>query len=159
MGLAHLEKVVLYGQPVNFFDAPYYLPLYVPVFALLFQAIFLLIVAFYFDAVIPTDDSPKKHPLFFIGMKFDNIAESLKETERQSLLEEFSQQPKNDAFFENVTNEMEADVDVFHLTKKWSKNKFGVQDITFKAYKNQVRIFYAAKDGGTFSAGIWIFSN
>uniref|UniRef100_A0A914Z849 ABC transporter domain-containing protein n=1 Tax=Panagrolaimus superbus TaxID=310955 RepID=A0A914Z849_9BILA len=140
-GLNHLTKVVIYHQEINFFAAPIYMPLWIPIFSLLFQSIFILILAFYFDAVIPIDDSPKKHPLFMFGMKYDDISESVKESELESLILEDSQKSSSafsEFYFENDKNQMVAEIDVFHLSKKWSNNRFGVQDITFKAYQNQV---------------------
>uniref|UniRef100_A0A914XQQ2 ABC transporter domain-containing protein n=1 Tax=Panagrolaimus superbus TaxID=310955 RepID=A0A914XQQ2_9BILA len=68
------------------------------------------------------------------------LTQSVKENALQSIIEENSKQQSgfNEAYFENDKNEMQADIDVIHLSKKWPNGRFGIQDVTFKAYQNQV---------------------
>uniref|UniRef100_A0A914PHG6 ABC transporter domain-containing protein n=1 Tax=Panagrolaimus davidi TaxID=227884 RepID=A0A914PHG6_9BILA len=132
-GLEHLFIVVLFKQPLKFFTFwDYYLPFSVPIFCLLFQCIFYILLTFYFDYVLPIDDSQKRHPLFFVGKKFANEID----VEEDELPEARSKIIPPDTPID--TSSKSPDIEVTKLVKKWKNDEVAVKNVSFRAYRDQV---------------------
>lgn len=118
----------------------------------------LAFLIFYWDAVFPTDDSPRRSPFFIFGVIFDGCANEVKRfIIIQSLYQKFSKSKKNRPRFEDdtdctqssSTNENvqpeagfghdEADIDVRRISKVWETNgQVAVDSLSFRAFRGQV---------------------
>lgn len=109
----------------------------------------MIIISLYLDSVWPTDESPRRHPLFIFGYN----------TRATTLFE--SDQDEVDAIDENVetdsaSNRDDADIDVRKMSKIWeTTGQMAVDNLSFRAYRGQVTILLGHNGAGkssTFAA-------
>jgi hypothetical protein len=98
---------------------------------LIFDCALFSFLIYYLDSVLPTDDSPKRHPLFF----FQAFSQ-----QQYSIMPE--DQDDTETMNENMEQEHgnldEADIVLNHMSKKWSGGNLAVDNLNFRAYRGQV---------------------
>jgi hypothetical protein len=100
---------------------------------LIFDCILFSFLIYYLESVLPTDDSPKRHPLFlfqpcgFSQQQFSIMPEDLDDSATMN---------------ENMEQEHgsldEADIVLNHMSKQWSDGNLAVDNLNFRAYRGQV---------------------
>uniref|UniRef100_A0A7E4WCV7 ABC transporter domain-containing protein n=1 Tax=Panagrellus redivivus TaxID=6233 RepID=A0A7E4WCV7_PANRE len=110
-------------------------------FLMLILDIFLMLVLiYYFDNVWPTDDSPRKHPLFFLpcigkedlAAEFDFIPTHYDDTNIEPDLSVFD----------------EADISVRKVTKIYETGQVAVDGLSFEAYRGQLTVLLGHNGAG-----------
>uniref|UniRef100_A0A7E4V2Y6 ABC transporter domain-containing protein n=1 Tax=Panagrellus redivivus TaxID=6233 RepID=A0A7E4V2Y6_PANRE len=118
--LYHMDFTIGISEKFHLIDNfEYYLPMAIPGGILILQSIILLLLAFYFDYVLPLDNLPKEHPFFFLGFGKKKAK-------------------KPDADADDTEPETETKVprdqlNIIELTKRWSNGDYGVNKATFSA--------------------------
>ena len=109
---------------------------------LIVDIIIMVLLIFYLDVVWPTDDSPRKHPLFFVPcIKKKNIAD---EMDLENDENEFIDNCEND----NCAGKDEADISVQKMYKVWDEGQIAVDGLTFNAYRGQVTVLLGHNGAG-----------
>jgi hypothetical protein len=102
---------------------------------LIFDSTLFSFLIYYLDSVLPTDDSPKRHPLFFFeafGIKIfsQHISKMPEDQTDSKVLNENMEQEHGSLD--------EADIIVNHMSKQWSGGNLAVDNLNFRAYRGQV---------------------
>ncbi|KAI6235602.1 ABC transporter ced-7 [Aphelenchoides besseyi] len=102
----------------------------------------MILISLYLDAVWPTDNSPRRSPLFIFGYRTGN----------EHRFEVGHDEP--DALNENMepdggANVDEADIDVRHMSKVWEgTGQMAVDNLSFRAYRGQVTVLLGHNGAG-----------
>uniref|UniRef100_A0AC34PVL2 ABC transporter domain-containing protein n=1 Tax=Panagrolaimus sp. JU765 TaxID=591449 RepID=A0AC34PVL2_9BILA len=102
---------------------------YVPYVSMIFHIFCMIMLNLYFDYVLPIDSSPKKHPLFFLGIG--------KPSEDVFDEGDNNNEQKSNSMFEVVNETAGVGIAVSNVTKVYNKSKV-VNNVSFKAFEGQV---------------------
>jgi hypothetical protein len=111
---------------------------------LMFDCALFFCLICYLDSVLPTDDSPKRHPLFFLQAIGSSKYFSKKHHVDNNILAEYDHDKINSTVMnENMEHENanldKADIIVYHMSKQWSGGgNMAVDNLSFQAYRGQV---------------------
>uniref|UniRef100_A0A914BW66 ABC transporter domain-containing protein n=1 Tax=Acrobeloides nanus TaxID=290746 RepID=A0A914BW66_9BILA len=165
-----LAAYATYGKGINFFATlPYFYSMGAATLMLLFDGLVMLLLTFYLDLVLPTDDSPKQSPFFFLKWclpKKDKVYPNNKsfngKLKNGIVVDEDSEFEENSRFQEYMESEEnmtmnESDIEVQGLVKKWKTGEVAVRGISFRGYKNQVTVLLGHNGAGK-SKGINFFA-
>jgi hypothetical protein len=98
---------------------------------LIFDCTLFSFLIYYLESVLPTDDSPKRHPLFFFQAFSQNQSSIMPEDQDDS-----------ETMNENMEQEHgtldDADIVLNHMSKKFSGGNLAVDNLNFRAYRGQV---------------------
>lgn len=109
---------------------------------LVVDILIMCLLIYYLDAVWPTDDSPKKHPLFFLSKSSkDNYAD---EMELESNNHDFTDNYESD----NARNLDAADICVKDMSKVWEGGQIAVDGLNLNAYRGQVTVLLGHNGAG-----------
>uniref|UniRef100_A0AC34R2Q4 ABC transporter domain-containing protein n=1 Tax=Panagrolaimus sp. JU765 TaxID=591449 RepID=A0AC34R2Q4_9BILA len=158
----HLFIVLQFDQEMRYFeDSEYYLPLTFPIVMLTIQSIIYTLLAFYLDLVLPIDDSPKIHPLFFLGFRKKSSPLTnekielcrgivIPPDEDSANIEEQEEENYGQfgAYIETEPSARNPVVNVHRLIKKWNKSDIALKGISFKIYKGQITVLLGHNGSG-----------
>uniref|UniRef100_A0A183BIK8 ABC transporter domain-containing protein n=1 Tax=Globodera pallida TaxID=36090 RepID=A0A183BIK8_GLOPA len=115
---------------------------------LLFDSVLFALFSFYMDSVWPTDESPRRHPLFFLqlfGIQLSNY-------EKVAPLEDDEEDAVTMALADNTEPESErrmADIEVRGMSKVWeSTGLMAVKSLSFRAYRGKVFVLLGHNGAG-----------
>ncbi|KAI1729462.1 ABC transporter domain-containing protein [Ditylenchus destructor] len=121
---------------------------------LLFDCVLMVALIYYLDSVVPTDESPRKHPLFFLRFLSPSLAMDRSMEVGQD--ETDAKSPDSAHEGERGLNQDEADIDIQRMSKVWeSTGVMAVDNLSFRAYRGQVTVLLGHNGAGkstTFSA-------
>uniref|UniRef100_A0A7E4ZQX4 ABC transporter domain-containing protein n=1 Tax=Panagrellus redivivus TaxID=6233 RepID=A0A7E4ZQX4_PANRE len=131
--MEHFDASASYEKPVRIF-AGYseYMPVAPPFIFMFLQYFFFMVMTYYIDYVVPTDDTPKLHPLFFFGLGRKEADEP--DTEEKGESKEKEQNSRHEEI--QATGELQ--LEVKDLVKKWPNGDIAVNKISFKVHSGQV---------------------
>jgi len=115
-------------------------------FIMLIVDIFIMVLLiFYLDMVWPTDDSPRKHPLFFLPF-----------ISKRSVGDEidFENAPDvtDNCETDHCAGRDEADIAIKELYKVWDEGQIAVDGLTLNAYRGQVTVLLGHNGAGKSTA-------
>lgn len=123
---------------------------------LIFDTLLFLLLTYYVDSVLPTDSSPKKHPLFFLKVNISYILSNFIEfvqacgityfDKGPTILDSNEDQTDSTLINENMEPENvgldQADIVLQHMSKKWDRGgDLAVDNLNFRAYRGKVDDF------------------
>ncbi|KAE9555651.1 hypothetical protein FO519_001122 [Halicephalobus sp. NKZ332] len=109
---------------------------------LLIDIVIMTLLIFYLDAVWPTDDSPRRHPLFFLPcIPKENIADEMDLGNNE---DEFTDNCEKD----NYAGRDEADISVQKMYKVWDGGQVAVDGLTLNAYRGHVTVLLGHNGAG-----------
>ena len=113
-------------------------------FLLIFDCILFTFLIYYFDAVLPTDEAPKKHPLFFLQCL--GIPIGKKENSNFAGDEEMDSNASNENMEHEHGSLDEADIIINQMSKNWGGGNLAVDKLNFRAYRGQVILLEIIKN-------------
>ncbi|CAD5216495.1 unnamed protein product [Bursaphelenchus okinawaensis] len=110
---------------------------------IILDIVVMMLLALYLDAVLPTDSSPRKHPLFILGYQYHN--ELLSDGHDQVDSEEYNENVEPDS----AMGKDMADIDIRHMSKIWEgTGQRAVDDLSFRAYRGQITVLLGHNGAG-----------
>uniref|UniRef100_A0A7E4ZQS0 ABC transporter domain-containing protein n=1 Tax=Panagrellus redivivus TaxID=6233 RepID=A0A7E4ZQS0_PANRE len=129
----HYDIALNYDKSVHFFSHwEHYLPIGYPFVFLIGHFFIYMIITFYIDYVVPTDDTPKLHPLFILG--FGRKQTHQPDPEEKAAFNKKQQNSRHEEI--QATGELQ--LEVKDLVKKWPNGDVAVNKISFKVHSGQV---------------------
>jgi len=106
----------------------------------------MILLIFYLDMVWPTDDSPRKHPLFFLPcISKRSIGDEID-------LENDAEDVTDNCETDHCAGKDEADLAIKKLCKVWDEGQIAVNGLTLNAYRGQVTVLLGHNGAGKSTA-------
>uniref|UniRef100_A0A7E4WE17 ABC transporter domain-containing protein n=1 Tax=Panagrellus redivivus TaxID=6233 RepID=A0A7E4WE17_PANRE len=108
---------------------------------LIVDILIMLVLIYYFDNVWPTDDAPRKHPLFFLPC-----------IGKQNWADAFNLDSDDNSFLDNIEPETgsyeDADISIRDVTKIYDNGHTAVDRLRFNAYRGQLTVLLGHNGAG-----------